>query len=51
MNVDKDQLDVADWWKVQGLEHVGTILSCVCNANGNAHAAQTAAMERIATAL
>lgn len=51
MNVDKDQLDVADWWKVQGLEHVGTMLSCVCNAIGNAHAAQTAALERIATAL
>ncbi len=51
MNVDKDQLDVADWWKVQGLEHVGTMLSCVCNAIGNAHAAQTAALERIAAAL
>ena len=51
MNVDKDQLDAADWWKVQGLEHVGTMLSCVCDAIGNAHAAQTAALERIATAL
>ena len=50
MNV-KDQLDAGDWWKVQGLEHVGTMLSCVCNAIGNAHAAQTAALERIATAL
>ena len=51
MNVDKDQLDAADWWKVQGLEHVGTMLSCVCDAIGNAHAAQTAALERIAAAL
>lgn len=51
MNVDKDQLDVADWWKVQGLEHVGTMISCVCSAIGNAHAAQTAVLERIAAAL
>ena len=51
MNIDKDQLDVADWWKVQGLEHVGTMLSCVCDAISNAQAEQTAALERIAAAL
>ena len=50
MNV-KDQLNAGDWWKVQGLEHVGTMLSCVCNAIGNAQAEQTAALERIAAAL
>lgn len=51
MNIDKDQLEVADWWKVQGLEHVGTMLSCVCNAVGNAQAEQNKVLERIATAL
>lgn len=51
MNVNKDQLNAGDWWKVQGLEHVGTMLSCVCNAIGNAQAEQTAALERIAAAL
>lgn len=51
MNVDKDQLNAGDWWKVQGLEHVGTMLSCVCDAISNAQAEQTAVLERIATAL
>lgn len=51
MNIDKNQLDVADWWKVQGLEHVGTMLSCVCNAIGNAQAEQNKVLERIVTAL
>lgn len=51
MNISDDQLDVADWRKVQSVEHISTMLSCVCNAIGNAHAAQTAALERIAAAL
>lgn len=51
MNIDKDQLDVADWWKVQGLEHVGTMLSCVCDAISNAQAEQNKVLERIAMAL
>lgn len=51
MNIDKNQLEVADWWKVQGLEHVGTMLSCVCNAISNAQAEQNKVLERIAAAL
>ena len=51
MNISDDQLDVADWRKVQSVEHISTMLSCVCNAISNAQAAQTAALERIAAAL
>lgn len=51
MNISDDQLDVADWRKVQSVEHISTMLSCVCNAISNAQAEQTAALERIATAL
>lgn len=51
MNISDDQLDVADWRKVQSVEHIGTMLSCVCNAVGNAQAEQNKVLERIATAL
>lgn len=37
--------------EVAAIEKISTMLSCVCNAIGNAHAAQTAALERIAAAL
>lgn len=37
--------------EVAAIEKISTMLSCVCNAIGNAHAAQTAVLERIAAAL
>lgn len=37
--------------EVAAIEKISTMLSCVCNAIGNAQAEQTAALERIATAL
>ena len=37
--------------EVAAIEKISTMLSCVCNAIGNAQAEQTAALERIAAAL
>lgn len=37
--------------EVAAIEKISTMISCVCNAIGNAQAEQTAALERIATAL
>lgn len=37
--------------EVTAIEKISTMLSCVCNAIGNAQAEQTAALERIAAAL
>lgn len=51
MNISDDQLDVADWRKVQSVEHISTMLSCVCNAISNAQAEQNKVLERIAAAL
>ncbi len=51
MNISDYLLDVADWRKVQSVEHIRTMLSCVCKAISNAQAAQTAVLERIAAAL
>lgn len=51
MNISDDQLDVADWRKVQSVEHISTMLSCVCNAISNAQAEQNKVLERIAMAL
>ena len=51
MNISDDQLDVADWRKVQSVEHISTMISCVCNAISNAQAEQTAALERNTEAL